>query len=85
MTRGLLVAAALIAVAVAGLPAGDPVAAFALADHADRIAPDDPMAPIRIDAARELSRVRPWQPGFTEARRRLAAIHAARLRAARGD
>lgn len=60
-----------------GLWPGDPVAADALT--ADRLASTPDLAdPAWLDPARELGRLRPWQPGFGRARRCLAAFSEAR-------
>jgi hypothetical protein len=56
---------------------GDPVAANALVAHLEATAPDR-ADPAWLDAARELRRVRPWQPGFAAARAELGRIERAR-------
>lgn len=72
------IAAAFVAMA---MRPGDPVAAQALVAHLEATVPDR-ADPAWIDAARELARVRPWQPGFAAARAELARIAAAREPAA---
>lgn len=61
-----------------GAGGGDPVAAQALVEHAQRESHGDLAHPAWLDAARELSRLRPWQNGWAEARITLDAIASAR-------
>ena len=76
-SAGVIVALALV-MGTWGLRGGDPVAADALWRHASEQEPDDLTAPVYLDAARELSRVRPWQADWTRSRERLHRIRDAR-------
>lgn len=73
---GVLAVALLFA--AGGLRGGDPASARAMWQWAERRAPNDPTDPAWIDAAREMSEVRPWQPGYPAIRKRLHAVEAAR-------
>jgi hypothetical protein len=75
---GLAVAVAAIAVGIASVSDGDPVAADALYAHARSLHGDDYGGALYLDAARELSRVKPWHTGYASARERLRAIQAGR-------
>ena len=79
--RGWLMLAAVWCLAALGLRGGDPVASDALWSYAGTHAQRDLTDPVYADAARELARVRPWQPGYATARERLGKIQQARLRA----
>ena len=76
--RWALVVVLCLGLGLVGVPGGDPVAAEALWAHAVATAGADRTAPIYVDACRELSRIRPWQPGYSAARRRMASVEAAR-------
>jgi hypothetical protein len=78
--RATWLAVLLVALAMGarGMRGGDPVAADALWDWAEGEGGGDLTHPIYLDAARELSRVRPWQSGYGEARIRLRRIEVAR-------
>jgi len=75
---GVAVLMVSLAMGARGLRGGNPTGADALWDWAESEAAGDLSAPAYLDAARELSAVRPWQPGFTSARERLRRIEAAR-------
>jgi len=77
---GAWIAVLMVALAMGsrGLREGDPVAADALWDWAEREGAGDLTHPIYLDAARELSGVRPWQSDYARARERLRRIEAAR-------
>jgi hypothetical protein len=77
---GAWIAVMMVALAMGarGSRGGDPVAADALWDWAEREGAGDLTHPVYLDAARELSRVRPWQPGYAHARGRLERIEVAR-------
>jgi hypothetical protein len=79
----ILALALALAMGAAGARGGDPVAAEALVAYAERESGGDLAHPAWLDAARELSRLRPWQPGYSQARARLAAIGRERRRVLR--
>lgn len=78
MRAPLVALVAAVAMALAGLPGGDPVAADAMYRWAVEESAGDPTHPAWVDAERELARIRPWQDGFAEARQRLREIEAVR-------
>ena len=78
---GLIAALALGAVGASGLATpADPAVAQAQWTWAQDQAGDDLAAEPYLDAAKAAHRLRPWHPGFREARARLAAIDRARRR-----
>ncbi len=67
------------------LPGPDVARVAALARAAEAEAPSDLTAPIWLEAAREASRVRPWQDGWREARALTRRVGDARRDAARAE
>ena len=73
-----------LAVGLWGLTPGDPLVALTLVERTEaqtQNRADDPW----LDAARELSKIRPWQAHFWECREQLARIETARLQALRDE
>lgn len=82
---GLALLVLALAMAGRGLAGGDPIGAAAMVEWAEAESDGDLTHPAWIDAARELNGLRPWHPGFREARRRLAEIGAARRSAVENE
>ena len=78
MRAGWVALAACLVMGIHGLQPGDPVGANVLWAHAHSVAGDDLSHPLFLDAARDLSAIRPWQEGYRDAQQRLRDIEAAR-------
>lgn len=76
-----LIALCLAIAAPALFPPADPVGADALWARAEREGGDDLTHPAYIDATHAAARLRPWHPGYSEARARIRRVGEARLRA----
>lgn len=74
----LIALAAIAALLLAGAPGGNPAIVARTRALAAGHPYDDPRW---LDHAQQARRLRPWQPGFSEARAELAAIDRARRRA----
>ena len=81
MRAAALLGLGALTVGLGSLRGGDPEGALALLAYAEREESGALEGPLHLDAARELSRVKPWQANYSTCRRALSQILSERRRA----